>query len=379
MKSAAWLADSIEEVESRLLISLNDGFSPSLAIVFASIGHDLKALGSCFGKHDIDVFGSGSAGEILNNEVREGSIVVLLLEIDREAYRINIFDGADKTYHELGKSIAEWAQPAYPEPALMAVVGGLMADGDQIIKGIVDTMGRQVPLFGGLAGNDQLPQETVVFDSSQVLSNGACVLAFNQAAIELRGVAVSGWMGIGTTKTVTKSRGNLVFEIDNQPVLDIYQRYLGLDDDPQICVEHPLLMMRDDESYVVRAAMRLNDDGSMSFSGTVPEGAKVRFSCAPGLEIVDHSIEKLSQTIQTEFSPDAIVLFSCKLRHSALGPLIENELSAIRELWNVPMVGFFTFGEIGPHPNGPCDFHGTAIVPVLIREKQSLEGHEDEA
>lgn len=369
MKSAAWLADSIEEVESRLQSSLKEGLSPSLAIVFASFVHDLEALGSCFSKHDIDVFGSCSAGEMLNDEVREGSIAVLLLEVDREAYRINVIDRKDKTYNELGKSIAEWAKPAFPEPALMTVIGGFMADGEQIVKGVIDTMGRQIPLFGGLAGNDLLSQETYVFDSSHVLSEGACVLAFNQAVIELRGVAASGWMGIGTMKTVTKAGGNIVYEIDNEPVVDIYKKYLGLDDDPRIACEYPLLVMRDDETFVVRAAMRINDDGSMAYSGSVQEGAKVRLSIPPGLEIVDNSIEQISETIRTDYNPDAIVIFSCKLRHSALGPLIENELSAIRELWKVPMVGFFTFGEIGPHPTGPCDFHGTAIVPVLIREK----------
>jgi hypothetical protein len=251
----------------------------------------------------------------------------------------------------------------------MMVVGGFLADGDEIISGITQTMGRQIPLFGGLANNEQLVPETLVFDSSHVLSEGVCALVFNQAVIELRGVAASGWMGIGTTKTVTKSKGNLVYEIDNLPVMDIYKKYLGLEDDLLVAVEYPLLVMRDDESYVVRAAMAMNEDGSLAYSGSIQEGAKVRFSIPPGLEIVDYSIEQISKVVQPDSGPDAIVLFSCKLRHMTLGPLIENELSAIGELWNVPMVGFFTAGEIGPHPNGLCDFHGTAIVPVLIREK----------
>jgi hypothetical protein len=369
MKTDAWLADTIEEAESRLQSSLRDGLSPSLAIVFASITHDLEALGSCFGKHGIEVLGSGSAGEILNEEFREGSIAVLLLEVDREAFRINMFDGKDKTHNELSRSMAEWGKTAYPEPAYMVVISGFLTEGDEIIGGIIQTMGRQIPLFGGQAGNEVFSRETLVFDSTQVLSEGACVLVFNQAVIELQGVATSGWIGIGTTKTITKSQGNLVYEIDNQPAVDIYKQYLGLDDDVLVAAEYPLLLQRDDESYVVRAAWDMNDDGSIAYSGTVQEGAKVRFSMPPGLDIVDHSIDQISEILQRDSVPDAIVLFSCKARHLALGPLIERELSAIRELWNVPMVGFFTFGEIGPHPNGLCDFHGTAIVPVLIREK----------
>jgi hypothetical protein len=363
------MADSVEEVESLLQSSLAEGLSPSLAIVFASPGHDLAAVGSCFGKHDIEVFGAGSAGEMLNDEVREGSIAVLLLEVSREAYRSHMFDGKDKTFNELGKSIAEWGKTAFEEPAFMVAVAGFLADGDQIINGIIQTMGRQVPLFGGLAGNEHLSEESLVFNSSHVISDGACALVFNQAVIDLQGVAVSGWKGIGTTKTITKSRENIVFEIDNEPVLDIYKKYLGLDDDPLVLVEYPLLVMRDDESYVIRGAGAINEDGSMAYTGTIQEGAKVRFSMPPGLEIVDYSIEQISKVIKQDAGPDAVVLFSCKARHLALGPLIEDELSAIRELWNAPTVGSFTCGEIGPHPNGQCDFHGTALVPVLIREK----------
>ena len=372
MKSSVWFADSVEEAESHLRNSLNEGFDPSLAIVFACHTHDLEALGACFARHDVDVLGSGSSGEILNVEVREGSIVAMLLEIDRNAYSVRLFDGASKTHEALGNGIAEWAGKAFPHPGIIVTVGGALADGDLIIKGIMETMGRQIPLFGGLAGNDQSVPETVVFDSSRVLPNGACALVFDTDVIELQGVTASGWIGIGTAKTVSKSKGNLVYEIDGEPVHSFYNKYLGVEDDLSAACEYPLLVMRDNDSYVVRAPMVINEDGSMAYSGSVPQGSKVRFSTPPGPEIVDYCMEQISKAIQPDYRPDVIVLFSCKARHHALGPIIENELIAIRERWPAPMVGFFTFGEIGPHPNGQCDFHGTAIVPVLIREKPAV-------
>ncbi|MEJ2716089.1 MAG: FIST N-terminal domain-containing protein [Deltaproteobacteria bacterium] len=372
MKSSAWFADSVEEAESRLRNSLNEGLDPSLAIVFACDAHDLEALGACFARYNIVVFGSGSSGEILNEEFREGSIVVMLWEIDREAYRVRLFDGTGKTYDELGRRIAEWAGGAFPNPGIIVTVGGALADGDLIVKGIVETMGRQIPLFGGLAGNIRNTLETVVFDSSRIVPDGACALVLDTDVMEMRGVAASGWMGIGTVKTVSKSKGNVVYEIDSEPVHAVYNKYLGVEDDLTVAIEYPLLLLRGNDSYVVRAAWIINEDGSMVYSGSVPQGSKVRFSIPPGLEIVDYSIEQISKVIQPEYRPDAILLFSCKARHHALGPLIENELIAIRDRWPAPMVGFFTFGEIGPHPDGQCDFHGTAIVPVLIREKSAV-------
>jgi small ligand-binding sensory domain FIST len=113
----------------------------------------------------------------------------------------------------------------------------------------------------------------------------------------------------------------------------------------------------------------VNKDKSITYSGTVPEGAKVRFSMPPGSEIIDYAIEQMTEFNQQIPISDAVVLFSCKGRHIALGQMVEYEISSIRKLWNVPLVGFFTFGEIGPVPQGRCDFHGYTLVPVLIYEK----------
>lgn len=374
MKSDVWFADSVEELESRLRNSLTESFSPTLAMVFASVAHDLKELGSRFGEHGIDVFGASSAGEIMNDEVREDSISVLLLEIDRGAYRLNMFDGEGRSSKQLGSSIAEWGKTIFSNPAIMLVAARFLADGEQIVEGTIHAMGRQIPLFGGFAGNNLLSQETFVFDSSRVLSDGACVLVFDQDLIELNGVAASGWKGIGTTKTVTKSRGNLVYEIDNEPAVDIYKKYLDLDDNPLVGAEYPLLVTRKDGSCVFRGAMAINEDRSIAYGGAIHEGAKVRFSMPPGIEIMDQSIKLISEVVRHAAGPDVIVVFSCAARHLALGPLVEEEHSAIRELWGAPMAGLFTFGEIGPHPDGRCDFHNTAFVPVLIRAKSGTEG-----
>ena len=66
---------------------------------------------------------------------------------------------------------------------------------------------------------------------------------------------------------------------------------------------------------------------------------------------------------------DAIVLFSCVGRNLQLGPMMEDEISSVRKLWNVPLVGFFSYGEIGPMLQGRCDFHNHTLVLVLIHEK----------
>ena len=369
MKSRVFSATSVEEIEPQLQDIRQEGLAPTLAIVFSSVVHNLKELSAVFAKYDIEVFGASSSGEITNDEIHEESIVVMVLDINRDAFRVNIFDGEGKTSYQLGQGAAEWAKTVYENPALMVMTAGLFTNGDEIVNGFSDTMGRQVPLFGGRSGDDLRLRETFVFSVSQAISNGVVVLIFDQNTIELKGVAVSGWKGIGTPKTITKAVGNIVYEIDNEPVLEVYNKYLNIGDDIQLALEYPLLLIRDDGTFVTRVAATLNEDKSMVYGGTMPEGSKVRFSMPPGSEIIDHAIEQMSEFHQHTAKSDAIVLFSCKARHMALGPMVEDEISAVHKLWEVPMVGFFTYGEIGPVPQGRCDFHNHTLVPVLINEK----------
>ncbi len=369
MKPLVFSVSSVEQVEAHIKSSRQDGLVPTLAIVFSSVVHDLREVGAAFAKFNIEVFGASSSGEIINDEVHDESIVVMLLDISRDKYQLKVFDGNEKTSYQVGQSVAEWTETVYDDPAFMVMSAGIRADGEQIVRGIIHTMGRQVPLFGGLAGDDLRMQETFVFSATEILANGIIALIFDRHAIDMQGIAVSGWKGIGTTKTVTKAEGNIVYRIDDEPALSMYNKYLDIGDDPLRAAEYPLLLIRDDSSIVLKGALVLNDDKSIVFAGTVPEGSKVRFSMAPGPEIIDHVIEQMTEFSKQNPRSGAIVMFSCKARHLALGPDVEDEISAVQKLWQVPMVGFFSYGEIGPGSQGRCDFHGYTLVPVLINVK----------
>ena len=372
MKPTVLSVASVDQIEAHIQSARQDGLTPTLAIVFGSFVHNLEEIGAAFAKFDIEVFGASASGEITNDEVHEESIAVMLLDIGRDAYRLNVFDGEGKTSYQVGQSVAEWAKTVYDNPAFMVISAGLRADGEQIVKGIICAMEREVPLFGGLAATEVGMPETFVLSTSQVLANGVVALIFDRNAVELQGIAQSGWKAIGTPKTVTKAEGNIVYKIDDEPALDIYNKYLNIGGDVSdvgLAAEYPLVLMRDDGSSVMRAVMWVNEDKSIVYAGTVPEGAKVRFSMSPGSEIIEQAIAQMSEFNQQTPGADAIVLFSCKARHLALGPMVEDEISGIHKLWNVPLVGFFTYGEIGPVPQGRCDFHNHTLVPVLIQEK----------
>ena len=364
-------AESFTELEVKIQDAISYEFTPTLACIFSSVIQPLELVRAVFAQRGIAVFGCTSSGEIANSTISDEGMAVMMFDLPQEMFKVKLFEGTERSSYELGREVARWAEKVYEEPALLILSAGLQADGEAIIHGVIESAEREIPLFGGLAGDDLKMQGTYVFSEKELTGMGVIVLAFDSSQVEVDGLAVSGWKGIGTTKVITRSEGNIVQMIDDLPALDVYSRYfnINLGDDQTLAAEYPLLVMRDDGTSVLRAAMIINPDKSMVYAGTMPQGARVQFSVPPSNEIIEFAVENLSQFKQTRGEADAVILFSCKGRHLALGPMIEDEVAAIHDLWAAPMTGFFTYGEIGPALSGHCDFHNNTLALVTLREK----------
>jgi hypothetical protein len=373
MKARPVSADSVDALERQLQALRTGGFSPTLAIVFASIAHDLAEVGRVFREAAVDVFGASSAGEIVvggsGESICERSIVALLLDLDRSAYAIRLSEPDGRTVHELGAAGGRWARASFDRGPILVMGTGLTIDGEQIVRGMQTEVGPDTPIFGGLAGDDLRFTQTFVFTARKITSRGAIALAFDGDRVALDGIAASGWVAVGGEKTVTKAEGSVVHAIDGVPALDVYKDYLGLTSDTDIKIpEYPLQIQREGYSVLRAALTALPETRSLVYAGTVPEGASVRFSCSPGVEIIEQALDEFRALYGRVPGADALILFSCKGRHMALGPLAEDEVEPIQRLWNAPMVGFFTYGEIGRNAMGATDFHNETCVLVALKE-----------
>jgi hypothetical protein len=375
MQARTVVADAARELAARIEEQQRAGFTATLAVVFASIAHDLDEVRGVFAGKGIDVFGASSAGEIVvdggvDETIRAQSIVALLLDVQRDSYRLNLIDATDTPSAEAGRAAGRWAAGAFARPALLVVASGLATDGEQVVRGIVNELGADAPVYGGLAGDDVRFQGTFVFTATERSPQGVLVLAFDANEVEITGIASSGWAPVGGERTVTGATGNVVHTIDGEPALDVYREYLGLNEDASIVFpEYPLQLERD--GYTVLRAPLMSDPSSRSlvYAGSVPEGATVRFSCAPGAEITEHALADIRTLRERTPNADALLLFSCKGRHMALGPMAEDEVQPIQELWDAPLVGFYTYGEIGKNAVGASDFHNETCVVVTLRER----------
>jgi hypothetical protein len=255
-----------------------------------------------------------------------------------------------------------------------------MLDGETLIRSIEKKVGPQVNIFGGMAGDDITFTGTWVFSNAQSTDYGIAALVLNEDKITLHGMAVSGWKPLGVMRTVTKSEGNLIYTIDNEPALEMYMRFLGEDkssaDDQviffdSIGIHYPFQIERENREPKMCNPIGYNKEKkALMCESEVLQGSRFRFSTPPDFDIIERVVQKAAELKNnTCAEAEALLIFSCAGRLSALGPMAHQENEGLHNLWKAPMAGFYTYGEFGRAINGKHEFHSTTCCWVALKEK----------
>jgi hypothetical protein len=379
MQARSIQGNSPEEIQSELVRSRSDGFSPTLAVVFISVGMDRVAISRILDDAGVSVFGATSNGEFTEAGITAGSAAILLLEINPAFFSIQFTTFPEKNYRETTHAMARKALETFAHPAFLIAACHLETDAEELIHGFEDIIGNQVNVFGGMAGDDFQFSRQYVFTNGQSSDRGIVALVLDEDRLEIKGKATCGWKPMGTEKTVTRSEGNRLYTIDNVSALDMTKKYSGLEnltpDNPNISTEiatsFPLQLQREKGDPVMRPGLVVNwEDGSFICSGSVPQGSKIRFSLPPDLDVIEKVVKGCRELKDTEMpQADALVLFSCAGRLISLGPMISDELEGVRQVWNVPMAGMFSNAELARATNGNLEMHNLTTCCVAIKEK----------
>lgn len=366
------------EVESAFEESLADGFKPTLAIVFISIKMDHKPICTLLNERGIAIFGASTNGEFIDEETTIGSVAILLMDMKRENFEIYFEEYPQKNYREIARGIAGKAMEKFPKAAFLIAGSNMETDAEQLLFGFEDMVGKDVDVYGGMAGDDYTFSEQFVFTNGNLSKRGMICLALNESNVKIKGVATCGWKAVGTVRTVTKSEGNHVFTVDDTPVLDITTRYGGLENvSPdneglllEIAANFPLQLQREKGDPVMRPGLVIDwSDHSFYCSGSVPEGSKVRFSLPPDFDVMEKVIKGVENLKETQMQDaDALVVFSCAGRILSLGPLMTQEIAGIKNVWNVPMAGMFSNAELARATGGNLEMHNLTTCCVALKE-----------
>jgi hypothetical protein len=385
MKAKSIKAKSTEEIKAALEQSMADGFKPTLAIVFISIKQDRKEVLDVLQQCNIDIFGCTSCGEFIDGHQSEGGTVILLLDAKREHYTILIEDVKDGKVDEAASIIAKNAKKKFKNPTFLLTCNGVYNDGEFfdgniLVKTLVRELGDESIFFGGLAGDDWEIQNSFIFINEKTSQNGIAALVFDADFISLNGIATHGWKPLGIKRKVTKSEGNKVYTIDDKPAGEMYLKYLGMTEKNEdtnfdlfrdLSVHFPLIAQRDDGETIIKSPRAIDKEtNALIMDIDMIEGSEFHFSTPPDFEISQEIISEAKAVKNVLNSqPDAMLIFSCAGRPPVLGPLTVLENDGLADVWQIPMAGFYTYGEFGRAKNGNQHFHSGVCSWVTLTEK----------
>ena len=319
--------------------------------------------------------GCSTAGEISSGGVADATLVVTALAFSRPDFSVaaTTIEGA-RDSRAAGARLAEGLGPA---SAVIVLGQGVDINGSALIEGLSERLGPDVSISGGLAGDGG------AFRATRVLVDGAAsgqllaAVGFGPGGPKVRSGSAGGWKPFGVARRATKADGNVLLELDGEPALQVYRRYLGeyAKELPASGLFFPLALLDDRraDTGVTRTLLGVDDAaGSITFAGDVAEGGYVRLMHAGNDALVDGA-EAAAREARPPVAPggDALaLLFSCVGRRLVLGEAVDEEVEAVGEAlgpgWT--LAGFYTNGEIGPGREGVCRLHNQTMTVTCVTE-----------
>jgi hypothetical protein len=361
-----------------LVESLGD--TPRAAWLFLSPGKGLQELLAGIADTvgtDI-IIGCTTYGEISGIGFSSGSAVLGGIATDRIDFRIASVEGVSRDPEAAGRKLAGKLPDSVQYVQVFS--DGLTGDGCAILRGMSSHLGGHIPICGGAAADGDRFRRTWQFCGPELLSDAVVAIGFSG---DFRvGVGVqSGWSPIGIARRVTRSSGHVLYELDGRPALEVYERFFGKHAArlPMVGIEYPLgLLDRSDPledpdySIILRASVSVNpQEGSVSFSGEIPEGSMVRLTCGDPKSTLE-AVERAAGMALLDLGdcePALVFFFSCMARRIVLGRRTHEEAERVRQQIgvDVPLLGFYTYGEFCPAKRGgPSLLHNeTATISIL--------------
>jgi hypothetical protein len=323
------------------------------------------------------VFGCSTAGEICGTSVADDSIAVTAVEFERTEMRhasiamINVRDSFDA-----GERLAA----LLPHEGLVHVFvlsDGLDVNGTDLVNGLASGLPSGVSITGGLSGDGDRFESTLVVLEGKTEGHAIGVVGLYGPNLQVGYASLGGWDSFGPERLVTRSEGNVLYELDGKSALALYKQYLGDQAAglPGTGLLFPLsLRTKDRETPFVRTILAVDEDAqSLTFAGDIPTGAYARLMKANFDRLIDGAVgaARATQPIAGS-SPELAILISCVGRKMVLKQRIEEEVEGVREVLgeSTTLTGFYSYGEISPFtPNARCELHNQTMTITTLSER----------
>ncbi|RMH23221.1 MAG: hypothetical protein D6696_01240 [Acidobacteria bacterium] len=326
---------------------------------------------------DAHLFGCSTAGEIHDVKVTDDTLVVTAVRLAASRLRtacVELAHAGDSL--AAGRRIA--AELAARDLRLIFLLSdGLHVNGSELVRGLNQSQPPEVMVSGGLAGDGERFEHTVILWQEEMREGAVGAVGFYGPALRVGCGSLGGWDPFGPERLITRSAGNVLYELDGQSALGLYKRYLGEQAAglPATALLFPLsLRTPEGDTRVVRTIISCDEDEqSMTFAGDVPEGSYARLMKANFDRLIDgaHGAAEASCEALGASDPELALLISCVGRKMVLKQRIEEEVEGVREVVGpgTVLAGFYSYGELSPFtPSASCELHNQTMTITTLRE-----------
>jgi len=323
------------------------------------------------------IIGCSTSGEINGANLQDDSISVAVLRFAKT--RLSLVSAPVRSPEDsrrAGSLIAD----QLVGPGLRAVFvlsDGLKVNGSELVRGLTSILPADVVITGGLAGDGPRFERTWVIHNGAPVDGFVTAVGFYGDHVRIGHGSKGGWDVFGPERLVTRSKGNVLYELDKQPALLLYKNYLGdkAKDLPASGLLFPLSLRKDrlDGNRTVRTILAVDEKNqSITFAGDIPEGQLAQLMRANFDRLIDGASESALMTQSKGDSIDAClsIAISCVGRRLLLGERTEEELERVMEVLpdGCNQIGFYSYGEISPFSTGGCDLHNQTMTLTTLAE-----------
>ena len=340
-------------------------YSINLAFIFSSMDFGYSPIISAVSKllGDPPIIGCSSLGIISSRGIFKHAIAVMLLNLSEDAFCTTacVNEVSSKQGNLAGEELGQKLLAGFPSlrRSLSIIFSdGLLKDSSGLLLGLQEKLGLSFPMIGASASDNLRFAKTYIYYNQHAFSDAACGMIWGGKLNFGLGLQ-HGWKALGKPRQVTKSVGNVVYEIDGASATNIYEEYFssglaGLKKElKRISIFYPIgIYLPSEKEYLLRNLSAIEDNGSLAFQGNVPEGSSIRLmigtkeSCLNAVRLAAQEAKKALRAHPAKF----VLVFDSISRYMLLGKEAIKEPEIIKEVFGAqtPILGFYTFWEQAP-------------------------------
>ncbi len=324
------------------------------------------------------LLGCSTAGEITADGVDDGSLTLTAVRFDntsltRGSTRLQGMEDSYGAGQRLGRQLA-----AVNLKSVLIFGPGVKINGSALVNGLSSVIGNEVPITGGLAGDGGAFRQTFTLGQEGITDNAVVAVGLCGDQLCFGHGSFGGWEAFGPARKVTRCDGNMLYELDGEPALEVYKRYLGdhARDLPASGLLFPFAMLGEDHNALglIRTILAVDEaSGSLTLAGEINAGGYLKLMHASTDKLVNgaEAAADAAAAMQDIPGDTLAILVSCVGRKLVMGNRVDEEVEAVGDVFGTRAVltGFYSYGEISPFtPGASCKLHNQTMTITLFGE-----------